>query len=205
MDPLLIKHKDLISDFGYVSVKVNEQVYGNGRSKVSDMSGIETSGNKWYGMSPSKLLDDGLIIGDFNETCGLGWTEQLYTARGAQGGGLARNEAVDNLHIQIPEDWYKTFLALEFDDYGAWYVTLRVLWTTKTGVSYMTDSSHGLMQNLPLISALVRGPIDKSFRDTLYNFLLIEMYDPTDQEAREMLIDDFYGTVNNKHVKIIDA
>jgi hypothetical protein len=58
--------------------------------------------------------------------------------------------------------------------------------------------------NLPVSSALINRQ-EKSFRSHLYRYLLIEMYDATDLDARELLMDELYGVVNNKEVKIVDA
>jgi ABC-type antimicrobial peptide transport system permease subunit len=58
--------------------------------------------------------------------------------------------------------------------------------------------------NLPVSSALIFRN-EKSFKDYLYRYLLIEMYDATDLDARELLMDELYGVIPNKKVKIIDA
>jgi hypothetical protein len=46
---------------------------------------------------------------------------------------------------------------------------------------------------------------DQSFRRLLYKYLMIEMYDPTDLQARELIMDELYAVIDPKKVSIIDA
>lgn len=88
IDDTLIKYADKIRDFGYTTGKIT-QITGPGNSnEIHDIAFLNKRGVESLAVSPSTLLDDGLSIDYASDYSGLGYTEQLYSARGSQGAGL---------------------------------------------------------------------------------------------------------------------
>jgi len=88
------------------------------------------------GVSPSSFIDTTLVMDYLSPETGLGPSEQLYTARGVQGGGIVQSDA-DILNVEA-ENYESTYLFtdLNFNRYGNRYYQKRALWTTKKAPDY---------------------------------------------------------------------
>ena len=58
---------------------------------MSDESRLNQNSLKTYAVNPSTFFDDGLMLSYWDHDTALGATEQLYTARGAQGFGTRKD------------------------------------------------------------------------------------------------------------------
>ena len=120
-------------------------------------------------VSPSTLFDDMLSIEWKNETVGLGYSEQLYTARGSQGLG-ATLKSLDELKggdFDIAD--YEDTLALKvyFESFAG-YNKKRILWTLDAS----PWPKAGLGNNLaPTSVPMLWIMVDRAADQTNYNAL----------------------------------
>lgn len=87
MDPILLKYADLIDSHAYITYQLSvinsAQI---SQIELSDIGKVNKFKSHMYGVGPyiyDALIDDFLIKGSYNESTGLIFGEQLYTARGA--------------------------------------------------------------------------------------------------------------------------
>lgn len=100
VDPVLQEYSEYIADFGFVSGYLTE-LYIRDPSDSDPlyystyMSKVQSPSDRYYvhyyGISPSKLLDSGISLHNWNKTTALGPSEQLYTAAGSQSLGCFHN------------------------------------------------------------------------------------------------------------------
>ena len=132
-DPVLVKYKDKINDFAYVTHKVNKMQNIQAKTTFADHARIRDdlkgSNLRVQAVHPSKLLDESLKLEYYNRDTGLSPTEQLYTPRGGQSGGM-RSTTVADAAVD-PNNYWETLL-LENLNFGKTntYYQKRVIWST---------------------------------------------------------------------------
>ena len=140
-DPILIRFKDQIKEFAYISSRVTD--YQNTGHSVADTCYSDRSKLLQtkiddpkilceiavQAVTPSSYLDNALQIKTYNSTSALGPTEQFYTARGSQ--SIAVTEEIIE---QIGYDWsnYKDTMLIENINTGfnSTFYQERVLFST---------------------------------------------------------------------------
>ena len=85
-----------------------------GDNLISDRSRLVTNKSSVQALSPSRLLDESLSLAYVDESCDLGVTEQLYTARGSQGIGISNKQVQD---IGVDPALYTDTLLFENTNY----------------------------------------------------------------------------------------
>ena len=91
-DAILEKYEKHIKSFGYTTDPIDMLINEGVVVRFADQAGMDRiDGVSVYGVSPSSILDESMEF-TYKETekSWLGATEQLYTARGSQGVGMAR-------------------------------------------------------------------------------------------------------------------
>ena len=85
LDPILMKHKDQIKDFGFISDKVSKYQASHAHDpqiKWSDRAKISNHVVSTYGLGEGKIIDESFVADYQKSNTTLGLTEQLFTARG---------------------------------------------------------------------------------------------------------------------------
>ena len=110
----MTKYADAIEDFYYISFPFN--MYLGPENKVNYAFEDFKSKTPYVwpsAVSPSTLFDAMCSIKWMNETVDLGFSEQLYTARGSQGVGTAQLN-LNRLKGDFDVHDYKSTLALRY-------------------------------------------------------------------------------------------
>ena len=90
-DPILLKYKNDIEDFGYMSSVLEHYQNEKAEFQFADRANLITKGQYITAVQPSHLFDDSFNIYSFkDEHTALSATEQLYTARGSQAVGTVK-------------------------------------------------------------------------------------------------------------------
>ena len=113
------------------------------------------------GISPSEFYDSNTSIVYSDPDTGLGISEQLYTAKGAQGVAYSQAQA-DNVYIEPGNDESLFLLAVYGLDYGNRAYKERSLWTTDGKPSWYSGADDGgnMVMNIPRFTAMANCTID---------------------------------------------
>ena len=119
-DSVLLKYKDQIKDFAYMSLNLDYYQYqgvnDDPQIRMADRANLWAKPCAVKAVSPSQLIDDSLqTVVDFEKTnITLPLSDQLYTARGSQAVGTS-NAITDDLIAGDLSDYRQTMLMKNYD------------------------------------------------------------------------------------------
>ena len=124
LESIMDDYSDIIDSYSWVSQQLYTSVNGAERVLIKNLGKAYEFESKVVGVSPNlmeTILEDFNFIGE-EETTGLSLTEQLYTAKGTQG-GLMGSVFKNKLDLELSKD--STFLLQIYEENNNYYREMR--------------------------------------------------------------------------------
>ena len=161
IDATLLNYTDAISDFGYRTETVldtndvSREAKGN---KIGDFGRMGNSTLYLMGINPTSLFDDNIHVEYNSPESDLPLTEQLYTARGAQGLGVSNMVAKYGVEPENLDEQLELSIFLNPTMPLISYA-MRPLWTGKGIPNFEFNWPWGFI-SMPLFCQLSNSTMD---------------------------------------------
>lgn len=200
IDPVIMNYSDQIRDWGYVVEPLHNIIYGGQKTQISDLSRLNIDSASFYAINPSPFFDQDLMLSYRDRDTALGQSEQLYTARGAQGFGTF--DEITRYGVDPAN--FEDYVLILYDQIsmGPVNYVVRPLFTTKATPDFIsksegTNDPYGLL-SIPLYCQIAGVSIDQLLIKKAY----IQVNDPNDHALIDEIVAELTVAINDSIVDV---
>ncbi|CDW77763.1 family protein [Stylonychia lemnae] len=213
VDPILQKYSDLVDSYAYITgslASIDDAKISD--IEISDKGKVNPNRMQIYGVTPSiydATISDFLVKGTYNESTGLPFGEQLYTARGSQGIGMS-SVIADLTDTNYPEENFRNTVLFSISSsvYNRFFQLRSIFDNKKSPAFIMTDRMqsegyrhHGIVS----MTSFVQYANFDSMKRITFDRVIIKLKDPLNMKNSDAFISGMRKTLTPYQDKTLNV